>query len=495
MPARELLLIALGGGANLSLYGIGVWNGSAVLTGGSLFGPDAQALSDWYLLFATAGMLLGILARAALSAATGANGRFHARTTCGPAVCAAVLLLSGLWAANLFTLCLTGFCTGWTYACLQVFWMTRISLAPSKARIALPLMLVCSALVNAWYAAAPYDLLRTSLAIALLTSTACSIALLGFRASSCPPSHPLSSHSLKRKYVPAFKRFAEVFFCVVALQTVAPTMNYTGLMNALDPGTQLGIVCLAQTMAAGVVFLALGRVEGSQHSVRFFKFATPMLIFALFPVPFAGHPYSLGVLLAGSCLHFVVVFALFSADAASLARQSRLTFELFYSAGYFALMSVCVALEYVMPMVLRSSDSTELLLVFGVFFCVYILSMAFMHTRKRKQEAEDTRPGSSEAIPAPAAQNNAPDASPSRAVDPCACTRALQARHGLSDREAQVVGLLLRGKNVPAIADELFISQNTVRSHIKRIYRATDVHTRQDLISYCEHIGGDSEIT
>ena len=77
------------------------------------------------------------------------------------------------------------------------------------------------------YAAAPYDLLRASLAIALLTSTACSIALLGFRASSCPPSHSLSSHSLKRKYVPAFKRFAEVFFCVVALQTVAPTMNYT----------------------------------------------------------------------------------------------------------------------------------------------------------------------------------------------------------------------------------------------------------------------------
>ena len=60
---------------------------------------------------------------------------------------------------------------------------------------------------------------------------------------------------------------------------------------------------------------------------------------------------------------------------------------------------------------------------------------------------------------------------------------------------AEVLELLLRGKNVPAIADELIISQNTVRSHVKRIYRATDVHTRQQLISYCERMGESGEIT
>ena len=71
----------------------------------------------------------------------------------------------------------------------------------------------------------------------------------------------------------------------------------------------------------------------------------------------------------------------------------------------------------------------------------------------------------------------------------------LQRRHQLSAREAEVLELLLRGKNVPAIADELIISQNTVRSHVKRIYRATDVHTRQQLISYCERMGESGEIT
>ncbi|OUO92519.1 hypothetical protein B5F40_01090 [Gordonibacter sp. An230] len=495
MPARELLLIALGGGTNLSLYGIGVWNGSTVLTGGSLFGPDAQTLSDWYVLFATVGMLLGILARAAISAATGANGRFHVRTTCGTAICAAVLLLGGFWTDNLFALCLAGLCTGWTYACLQVFWMTRISMIPSKARIAFPLVLACSALANAWYASTPRDLLHIFLAVALLTSTACSIVLFALGADSRSPLHPIPAYRLKSEYILALKQFAEVLFCVIALQTVAPTMNYMGLMNTLDPATQLGVVCVAQTIAAGVVLLVLGRAKGHQHSVQLFKFATPVLILALFPVPFAGHPYSLGVLLAGSCLHFVVVSVLFCVDAASLARQNRLTFELFYSLGYFVLMTICVALEYVMPMVLRSSNSAELLLVFGVFFCIYVLSMAFMHTRKRKQEARDDRVDLSAAASHPDAQNRGLEPSTTSPVDPSVCVRALQVRHGLSDREAQVVGMLLRGKNVPAIAEELFISQNTVRSHVKRIYRATGIHARQDLISYCERIGENGEIT
>ncbi len=57
---------------------------------------------------------------------------------------------------------------------------------------------------------------------------------------------------------------------------------------------------------------------------------------------------------------------------------------------------------------------------------------------------------------------------------------------GLSDREAEIVLLITRGRNVPAIAEELVISQNTVRTHIKRIYRACGAHARQELIELCE---------
>ena len=46
--------------------------------------------------------------------------------------------------------------------------------------------------------------------------------------------------------------------------------------------------------------------------------------------------------------------------------------------------------------------------------------------------------------------------------------------------------LITRGRNVPAIAEELVISQNTVRTHIKRIYRACGADARQELIELCE---------
>ena len=53
---------------------------------------------------------------------------------------------------------------------------------------------------------------------------------------------------------------------------------------------------------------------------------------------------------------------------------------------------------------------------------------------------------------------------------------------GLSAREVDVLELLVVGKDAKAIADELFISFNTVRSHIRRIYVKLDVHSRQELL-------------
>ena len=51
-----------------------------------------------------------------------------------------------------------------------------------------------------------------------------------------------------------------------------------------------------------------------------------------------------------------------------------------------------------------------------------------------------------------------------------------------SPREREVVALVLRGNNVPAIARKLYISENTARDHMKSIYRKADVHSRQELI-------------
>lgn len=56
----------------------------------------------------------------------------------------------------------------------------------------------------------------------------------------------------------------------------------------------------------------------------------------------------------------------------------------------------------------------------------------------------------------------------------------------LSPREGEILCYLARGRNARHIAEELIISEHTVKSHIYRIYRKMDVHSRQDLIDLVE---------
>lgn len=52
----------------------------------------------------------------------------------------------------------------------------------------------------------------------------------------------------------------------------------------------------------------------------------------------------------------------------------------------------------------------------------------------------------------------------------------------LSERESQVASLLLQKKTYKAIADELFISENTVKYYVKNIYSKFNIQSRLELI-------------
>lgn len=51
-----------------------------------------------------------------------------------------------------------------------------------------------------------------------------------------------------------------------------------------------------------------------------------------------------------------------------------------------------------------------------------------------------------------------------------------------SQRQREIVGALLQGYRVPAIARRLGLSRHTVRNHLKAIFRATGVHSQAELI-------------
>lgn len=57
---------------------------------------------------------------------------------------------------------------------------------------------------------------------------------------------------------------------------------------------------------------------------------------------------------------------------------------------------------------------------------------------------------------------------------------------GLTARETEILSLLVRGRTLPRIANELFVTTGTVKTHVRHIYEKSLVNNRQELLDKVE---------
>ncbi len=57
---------------------------------------------------------------------------------------------------------------------------------------------------------------------------------------------------------------------------------------------------------------------------------------------------------------------------------------------------------------------------------------------------------------------------------------------GLTARETEILSLLVRGRTLPCIANELFVTTGTVKTHVRHIYEKALVNNRQELLDKVE---------
>lgn len=60
---------------------------------------------------------------------------------------------------------------------------------------------------------------------------------------------------------------------------------------------------------------------------------------------------------------------------------------------------------------------------------------------------------------------------------------AYGAAHGLTPRQGEVLRLLVESMTLEQVADELYLSKETVKSHAKAVYAKAGVHSRQELVA------------
>ena len=63
---------------------------------------------------------------------------------------------------------------------------------------------------------------------------------------------------------------------------------------------------------------------------------------------------------------------------------------------------------------------------------------------------------------------------------------------GLSPREAEIAALLLKRTPYRQISEELFISENTVKTHVRNIYKKSNVTSREELLEMLATLGQDA---
>lgn len=77
------------------------------------------------------------------------------------------------------------------------------------------------------------------------------------------------------------------------------------------------------------------------------------------------------------------------------------------------------------------------------------------------------------------AAHQAADPAEDRLFDRC---EDIAREHQFTPRETEIFLLLAQGFTIPVISEKSFVSENTVKSHVKSIYQKLDVHVRSELI-------------
>ena len=189
-----------------------------------------------------------------------------------------------------------------------------------------------------------------------------------------------------------------------------------------------------------------------------------------------AYPASVTLLSCGNALFDVVGWVVLAAVGARNLRASVATIA--WGRGISAVGTIAGAAFGVWATQRAVTHPVAMQVVLGIFVVAF---MAYALIGLKKFSFIDAINGVTEVVDeTPAVVEEAPHATLEQA-----CT-VIADRFSLTPREREVFEMLARGRDSFYIQEQLTVSRNTVKAHVKHIYAKLDIHAHQDLLDMVE---------
>lgn len=218
-------------------------------------------------------------------------------------------------------------------------------------------------------------------------------------------------------------------------------------------------------VAAGVMWWVFGR----GGLLRFSSLWRAVIFFtatALVFLPLIGSAWAGGVMVLVSIAQTLVVM-LFWVMLADVARHSSVSPFAVFGAGWIS-YSLPLAFGWIIGGAVAAHDIGS----YALAVMAYLLTLVAVFALN-ENDISQRRIFADLDAPAPAG---------SLYGQIEAACKTLGEEAGLTPREIEVMELLCQGRSKAYIAENLFISENTVRSHGKHIYQKLGIHSKQELL-------------
>lgn len=271
---------------------------------------------------------------------------------------------------------------------------------------------------------------------------------------------------------PLVRLLPPLFVAGLLLYEFAPGF-VTGALQAAS-----GSTALIHTYAAVALFLAVAlgliavlmRFEGGKRYAN--RFVVPLIAVGLLLVPLLGsgeQALAFACVIAGTSVFDAFVYSSF----AERVQTTGISPLRLFAWGQLIIQAAILA-AYVLGNALAGSGA---MWVSGI--CLALVFFIIVGGRFDLYSGEERRVVTGVDI------EGGPNAFGVEAYPPTDCSLFARAC-GYSNREEEILGLIARGLNAPAIADRLCIAPSTVKTHLAHMYRKADVANRQELLKKLE---------